>query len=529
MTEPVFFRDLLTGPVNHGYSPDLSPGLLRAVLLLRNVDPGRADVRCLTLGPGDGLSAVFHAAALPGEWWLAAPDPDHALRARALADVSGADLRIVDGDLGGPDWRGRMGRLPDFDLILAPALWSAGRDEERGLLLQLVRNHLKPGGSLLVTYDALPGCGDLLPLRDLLLLHGLLTGNRSESPAERTTRAFAHLTALDAAGAALFRDAPHRRETLARLAALPEAQRNLLFDPAWRPWHFADVERTLHGGARLSYAASPRLLHAHDALCAPPAHQELLSAVDPALRETTRDALLNTRTRADIFVKGSRTLPLEERIAAVSRLTFMLTRPMADFAPTLDLPGGPQRLNEAVYRPLLAVLAENDFAPKSVEELEDHPLLQDLDSAPLIDMLSVLMGLGALHPCVAASEQKREACARLNACLMERAASDPSSTWLVSPTIGSGVRVPRLEQLFLRAMAHAAGSGEEWTPEDWGTDAWIAISSHGERLWRDDRALDFSEAEAAVIAMARTFGQERLPLLTALGITPGAERPDAGR
>lgn len=180
-------------------------------------------------------------------------------------------------------------------------------------------------------------------------------------------------------------------------------------------------------------------------------------------------------------------------------------------------------LKEGVYAPLGAALVDNDYAPKSVEELEDHPLLKDMDSAALSEALTVLTGAGFLHPAQdnAHIHNTRSRCDQLNAALLDRTRQGEHLPVLASPVLSGRVGSSRMEQLFLHSLSQRGADAA-----DWGEDAWNILAGRGERVLRNGEELSHDDARQEMIFMAQTFAEQRLPFLRAMGAVPsGGDLP----
>src|SRR5580698_2750005 len=78
-----------------GYYPELNPLRARLILLNAALAPPGTVVAC-ELGFGQGVSVNIHAAASDTLWWGTDFNPSHAVGAHALADASGAQVRLLD-------------------------------------------------------------------------------------------------------------------------------------------------------------------------------------------------------------------------------------------------------------------------------------------------------------------------------------------------------------------------------------------------------------------------------------------------
>jgi hypothetical protein len=166
----------------------------------------------------------------------------------------------------------------------------------------------------------------------------------------------------------------------------------------WQPLLHADVARDM-AAAKLTYAGAAHIFQNEPALILNPAQRALLAGIpDPMLRETFADYCGQEGHRCDVFVRGRRTLSprqLDARLRAMG---------LAQIAPislpfTIQGPGAPVVLEERVYAPILATLAE---APRRVGDLLDLPAVraarQDGPPPSPRELILNLTGIGAAIP-----------------------------------------------------------------------------------------------------------------------------------
>jgi hypothetical protein len=230
-----------------------------------------------------------------------------------------------------------------------------------------------------------------------------------------------------------------------------------------------------------------------------------------------RDYLVNQRFRRDIFVKGLRRLSPEARDERFGRTRFVLrAQPAKLLGAKIPLPFGEAELKPETYGGLGAALAEQDFAPKSLDFLKHHPDCKQLRPAQLVHALRLLVGTGHLHlaQSEAAIALAAPRCRALNAHLLERAAHSEDNPVLASPVTGNGVLVPHDQQLFL----HARSRGQT-APEQWVAYAWSRYSALGVRLTRDGKTLESAHENLEYLRQkADDFNEQELGILQALGI-----------
>jgi SAM-dependent methyltransferase len=499
----------------HTYYRETSPTLLSLALLNRNVSTSHPRApRYLELGFRQGLSLNIHAAACPGEFWGTDFNPVHATTAQEMAEISGAGPRIFD--LSFAELAARED-LPEFDMIVLHGVWSWISDEDRGVIVDLVRRKLAAGGIFYLSYNCTPGWSPVMPLRDLMRLHAELAGSQDEGISRKVSAAIEFTQRVVDSGGVYFRVNPGVAEWL---KSIQQHNRNCLaheyFNRDWQPMPFSQVAEWL-SEAKLSFCASADLLTHVDQFHLTPEWQALLGSIGHAiLRESVRDYLVAQQFRKDIFVKGGRTMVPLEQFERFGAQGFVLAKPPPQGALQLNSARGSVVLPEAVCGSVMAALSGNGHAPKTVAELIVHPACRGLPAAHLIQMLLILTGAGHELPAQRpeAIKAARPRCEALNAYLCQRARHAGDVAFLASPVTGMGIPVPRIGQLFL--LARRQGRSE---PQAWPAFVWEILGAQGQRLVKDGKTLESAEDNLAELtARARAFADQQLPILKAMGV-----------
>lgn len=499
----------------HGYYRDISPTLLSLALLNRGVNAvhGRP-LRYLELGFGQGLSLNIHAAACPGEYWGTDFNSAHAANAKEIAEASGTGAHIFDlsfAELAARD------DLPEFDVIALHGIWSWISNENRAVIVDLARRKLAIGGVLYNSYNCTPGWSPAMPLRHLMSLHAELAGSDAQGILEKVDGALAFTQRVIDSGAMYFRANAAVAE---RLKALKEQNKQYLaheyFNHHWLPMPFSQVAELL-SPAKLQFAASANLLDHIDEVCLTAEGRQLLGEIShPLLRESVRDYFVSQQFRKDIFVKGARLISPLERLERYSNQSFILITNPADVPMKFPGPIGEVTLQESVYKPLVEILAENNYTPKSVKQIMEHPLWKQQALPNLVQCLVVLSGAGHVYPTQEPEAEKaaHSKTKKLNAYLCKRARDGGEIASLASPVIGGGIQVNRFPQLFLLAR-HAAKK----QPAEWAADAWDMLNKQGQRLIKEGKPIESAEENVAELTtQANHFAEKDLPILKALGI-----------
>lgn len=494
-----------------GYYRELCPGLMDFALAYRGLGglPPRP-LRYLELGFGQGLSINIHAAANAGDFWGTDFNPSHAARAKSLALACGSGAVLLDDSFAELSARPD---LPEFDVIALHGIWSWISEENRRIIVDLIRRKLAVGGVVYLSYNCLPGWAPAIPLRHLMTLHAETAGSDAQGMLGRMDQAFSFTQQVIDSGAAYFRANPSVVERLKHIVA---QNRQYLaheyFTRDWHPMHFSAVAEML-SEAKLSYAAPAHLLDHIDMLNFSVEAKKLLDGIDhPVLKESVRDYVLNQQFRRDLFVKGARKLFPVERRERLLRQRFVLTVADRDVPGKVKVAVGEATLQEGIYGPIVEALAEDGRRAKSAGELARSPRLKHLQPSQIVDALAVLVGAGSVHPAQEGELAVKARTDALNAHLCNLARFGDEIGYLVSPLTGGGIAVPRIHQLFLLAMAEGRRGRAEWAKY-----AWEAFAAQGQRLIKEGRTLESAEDNLAELAaQAEEFEARRVPVLRSL-------------
>ncbi len=482
------------------YFSDFSPLDLRLALLSAGVRHRVPEnFQYLELGFGTGLSLNIHAAAHPGEYWGNDYVPAHIDRCNALANASGAKLRVL---LDSFDQLAKRGDLPQFDIIAAHGIWTWVGDKDRGAIVELLDRHLAPNGLFYISYNNTAGWADAIFLRQLMNLHLRSdAGAIGESMEYRISKALQFAHSLLNAGANYFQINPAAgRRVQAMGAERPIYLQHEYFTEAWCLASFAEVAGALQS-AGLQFAASTSLVTHNDHLTLGPEGSRIVSSIaDPVLRESTRECFIGWGFRQDVFIKGPvEHMSREKRRDLLSKEKFILAVPRAS-ATLARSPKGDVDLIANGCGPILAALADDNHSPKTIAELQR--VLRPMQWDELIDRIMLLAGASLVRIVQDEPAQARakQMCDGLNAVLLSEVALNDELLTLASPVIGAGVSVGKTDKLYCRALTLGASSIEEM--------ATSIIAAFPQTM----------SAQEALKEGGRTFMKSGFPILKALGI-----------
>ena len=494
-----------------GYYHELNPLRARLAFLNAALVPPATGMHC-ELGFGQGISANIHAAASLSSWYGTDFNPAQAGFAQSLAQTSGASAFLADQAFA--DFCSRPD-LPEFDSIALHGIWSWISDQNRGIIVDFVRRKLKVGGVLYISYNTQPGWAAFAPMRHLLTEHAQSQGASGAGTVKRVDGALDFAEKLLATNPSYALANPQVSERLKKVKA---QDRHYLaheyFNRDWQPMHFATMAQWLEP-AKLDYACSANYLDHIDAINLSVEQQALLKEItDPMFGQTVRDFMVNQQFRKDYWVKGARKLnPLEQTEALRSQKVLLMThRPDVSLKVNASL--GEASMSEAIYKPILDVLA--DHKPRTLGQIEQAVQDKGVTFAQVSQVVMVLAGAGHLAAVQdeAIASKARKTSDKLNACLVNKARGSKDVSYLASPVTGGGVTVGRFQQLFLLAISQGKRQ-----PAEWAQLVWQILQSQGQKIVKEGKTLETAEENTAELTdQAQAFSEKLLPILKALQI-----------
>jgi SAM-dependent methyltransferase len=375
-----------------GWYRQQSPSIIALACLLSGVAspmPAANDpVSYLELGCGHGFGAMVLAASNPA-WRVTAVDfnPAHIATARDWATEAGlANVTFIEADLVTLADDAAARSIPEADFVSLHGLWSWVPDSVKAGVVKLLRDKVRPGGAVHVSYNALPGWGSALGMARLLRTVGLQRAARSDRQAEEGFKFIREMIAADAVQ--LKRS--HVAESL--MAGLKELPGSYLaheyMNDAWAPCFMADVAAAL-ADAKLEWVGTANLIENFPELTMSEAQRALVNRFDdPLVRELIKDHCVDRLLRHDVFVRGARRISPHQRDAALMDLSINLNIRPKDLPLETEMPAGRAELNPAFYRPIVGALAAG---PRRIGDLLQLPEIEGKRDNPA-ELAGILVG-----------------------------------------------------------------------------------------------------------------------------------------
>lgn len=420
-------------PYTFGYYREMAPAHLRFCLLLAGIMPPLGNAYC-ELAMGQGYSANIHAAANEGRFSANDFLPEHALFASRMADAAQTGLMVSDADIG----EFVKTEHPQYDFICLHGGWSWIDEASREDVVDFASRFLKSGGIFYISYNCWPGWLAAAPLRKLLAMFNAFYGAPGADPAATINDSLTLAEALLACEPLFLNASPWISEHFEKLKKEPpQYLAHEFLNADWHVEWFMDIAKKL-GAAKLSFAASARSCdNIHGFGLTEDARRFCGEIANVVVREQARDFFCNTRFRQDIFVKGMMRLDQKSQIKLLGSEKFVLVIRPEKIVYSLACGMGNYEMDQALHGGIARILAEDNFAPKSLAYLSDR--MGDMaDFFQVAWAVARLVAKDYAHPCKAEMD-RQDACARLNKYIVDYDPGQATLNWLASPLTGAGL------------------------------------------------------------------------------------------
>lgn len=335
-----------------GFYRELSPAWINYVAALKGCLPVATDrpFVFLELGCGLGRSTTILAGAFPQGRFIGVDfNPAHVALARQYA----TDMRIANAEFREASFQDlARSELPQCDFIVLHGVYTWVSPEARAAIRDIIRDRLRAGGLVYVSYNCLPGWSSAAPLRKLLYEAasehaGPIGGN--VAPALKV------MEELVEAKLGFFR----ANESVANeVKSFREHGANYLaheyLNADWSLFYSVDVADEM-ADAKLTYVGSGTLPENHlDLMVDDKTAAEIEVRPSARMRQLLLDFAINQRFRRDIFVRGHQKLQGSIQRDLIAQIPFASMKPESAFTPKVKVGRG----EIAFHERLLPVLKE---------------------------------------------------------------------------------------------------------------------------------------------------------------------------
>jgi SAM-dependent methyltransferase len=434
------------------------------------------------LGCGTGLSLIIHAAANPGGRFYGVDlNRDHIQRAAETARAGGVDNVVFLEE----DFAHLLERdLPRFDVIALHGVYSWVSPAIRRELQGFIAHRLQPGGKVYISYNALPGWSQQIPLRQIMIHH---VDGMAGSTLDKVAKGRAHLKLLLDAGAPSVIGSPQVKALAEHiLESDPRYVAHEYFTPFWEPYYFQQVSTDM-ARAGLSYLGCLPVAFNYGAFCLPRDLQEHFQGLPSREAfESGKDLVLNTVFRRDVYCLGAE-LPAAEAGPQLAGVTVGSFKAREDFQFQFDVKANSIALDGVIFPKLADLLAGGRMA---VEDLLTHADLAAFEPEEIIQSLECLVASGQVVPLAPGPQPPPSGLSQLNRHLLERDLAKAASVSLACDGAGTGIALPQTDALILYGIHEAGLDGVAGWLEDWSREHQLQLGTQDDSVPLEQQVRD---------------------------------------
>ena len=395
-------------PYVRGFIASLAPALLDHVAVVSGFAPPdreNAFTYC-DLGCGQGVTAAVLAATHPNGVFhgidFMPGHIDHAHRLSAEGAISNAIFHCAD-------FRSATSLgLPRFDYIVCHGVYAWVNAEVQADLRSFIDAHLKPGGLVYLSYNALPGWASEIPFQHLVrALSKGLAGDSTQQVASaiEMVRAMAAHKVPALVDSFVLKELENRKDAYSPFYLAHE-----YLQADWLPLFVTEVRAAMSGIGVVPVGSATLMENFDSFVVGAKARETLASIADDDVRELVRDYYVDQRFRRDIFTRDGRKMDQEEQRRRLLDSTFSLRIPNGKIEFSRQTPAGRLKFDNETARAIVAFLANGP------RRLADIANTSELDSQDILANALTLCSAGILAPV----EHSQVSIAKLNQTILDR-------------------------------------------------------------------------------------------------------------
>ncbi len=406
------------------------------------------------LGFGNGLSIIMNKAATQAQWYGNDFNPSQVNYADLLAQHGAIKVHLSDDAF--DEFLGRDD-LPMFDYICLHGIWSWISPQNQDVIVEFVKNKLKVGGILYVSYNTTGYFDNLRPFRTILNSYIQTLGDPNKNSEEQLPDALAFIDKLLATKPAYIKKAPWAQESYKNLICQKD-QRYVSHEYTNDYWFLENFDKVAHKfeQAKLSYVCQAKLVNNLNSYYLEPKQFEALKPfIGTPMYEQLRDFISRNNFRSDVYVKGAVKLSTKQQDKELDATYFICDKNLKHENFTAMIHGFDKKVDLKEIEPILGIFKDNKC--HSYQELrttlcsEQDNGTTTLTEDELFCKMVYAVSHGMLQVAVPPEQITKELvdrCLKLNYHLLGGNQNEDIRA-LVSPVLGGGVFVSDLDKVLL--------------------------------------------------------------------------------
>lgn len=435
-----------------GYYREMNPLRLALPLLNKGIKPPSI-VNACELGFGNGINLLLNSASSNVNWYGCDFSPSHVAFCKEAAKGSNLSLNISD-----EDFKSFCNRndLPDFDYICLHGVWSWISDENRTILLNFIKQKLKVGGILYISYNVLAGWSNMIAARELLTQIAERHNYSKFDTDEKVKGSLQEFSRIINAGARSICGDPKFKEKCLSLATKDTSYiAHELFNEDWHPMSFLQVSDQLQA-AKLDFAASASYIDDIEILNLTKEQTQIANSFkDANLRENIKDHFIGQSFRKDLWVKGSSRLSIAEIRNYCENIYLWRSPASTNFDYKVDGYTGTADLEKNLYDKILDCFNSGQVLSMMLVYAE---LCNKVPFGSFFQAIMLLAQKEIVVPCNAPDTVKQvsQKSKDFNSYAIGKSKFSDKLLYLCSPINGGAVKVSRFSKMFMEAERSGA-------------------------------------------------------------------------
>ncbi len=444
------------------YTKEMSPLHINFSLLLNGYDIKVSNNSALLpqdgfsyleLGFGLGSSLCIHAACFEGRFMGTDFNPNHALHAQKIISETNAKIELFDYSF--EELYAYLTQQKEkFDYIIFHGVLSWINAKNAQIIMKIVKDFLKVGGVVYCSYNCFPGWSSKMGAREILFLRHQTSNLHAQESIQDAVNFFGDF--IKAKPFNLYSETnPIYKNLHQDLVNKSESRlcnyiAHEYFNEEWNVFYFHQIAAMLET-AKCSFACRAKPWSFYEDLHIAPEGITFLNTIkDKIFREQLKDFYTNEQFRVDLFCKGIQPLTRYEQEQRLSNIQFVLIKSTKNFEYTLNTPRGDAKLHEDIYAPILEILEESSFKPKTMREIAQRC---NSDFSRVLNAIVILMHKGVIAPALEITPKIKSQTALYNKKIFQKHIDGFSeNSHLACPMTACGLAFANIHIIMLKAL-----------------------------------------------------------------------------
>ena len=444
---------------NYLYFGQLNPHRIRFNFISQGLAFPKIDqnFNACELGFGNGLSIILHSAASIESWYGNDFNPSQVNYAKQLAKHGDVNANLSDDAF---DEFLKRDDLPMFDYICLHGIWSWISPENQDVIVEFVKNKLKVGGILYISYNTKQVYSSIEPFRCIINSYIQNLGDPAKNNVQSIPDALAFVNKLVATKPGYTKHTPWAldRYTNNVIKQDHEYVGHEYANGYWLLQNFEQVAAKFEQ-AKLSYVCQAHLPdNLTDYFLSDEQKKLYKQYVNTPLANEVLDFISENSFRSDIYVKGAVKLSTKQQLKELDDTYFICTRPIDGDDYQCKFRGRDHKIDLKRIEPIINIFKDNKchsykelretLCSESNTKGKNAPVIsEDELFSQVVYATACAMIFPATNP-EFINEQMVERCIKLNKYILNGNQNE-SIMALASPVLGGGISIDDVDKVLM--------------------------------------------------------------------------------